>query len=183
MTHTCTRSPFVQLAGLGATACGCRQGWARLPGKWPWGGAACSVVAPGRAPRPVVGFCRAGVMSPHGEPSAEAAGLSALRLLRNVSAQGLGLSREPLPMSLGSRCHAGQADDRGVRCAVGVAGVRDACALFSFQIYQSWLDKSTPYTAVRWVVTLGLSFIYMIRVYLLQVGVAGPSPGRLHLTA
>ncbi|XP_077168513.1 protein RER1 isoform X4 [Paroedura picta] len=37
-----------------------------------------------------------------------------------------------------------------------------------FQIYQSWLDKSTPYTAVRWVVTLGLSFIYMIRVYLLQ---------------
>lgn len=37
----------------------------------------------------------------------------------------------------------------------------------SFQIYQSWLDKSTPYTAVRWVVTLGLSFIYMIRVYLL----------------
>ncbi|KAG8505473.1 Protein RER1 [Galemys pyrenaicus] len=40
------------------------------------------------------------------------------------------------------------------------------------QVYQSWLDKSTPYTAVRWVVTLGLSFIYMIRVYLLQVGVA-----------
>ncbi|NXS91802.1 RER1 protein, partial [Jacana jacana] len=37
------------------------------------------------------------------------------------------------------------------------------------QIYQSWLDKSTPYTAVRWIVTLGLSFIYMIRVYLLQV--------------
>nr|KAF6268200.1 retention in endoplasmic reticulum sorting receptor 1 [Myotis myotis] len=37
------------------------------------------------------------------------------------------------------------------------------------QIYQSWLDKSTPYTAVRWVVTLGLSFVYMIRVYLLQV--------------
>ncbi|KAL2296467.1 hypothetical protein Nmel_015785 [Mimus melanotis] len=36
------------------------------------------------------------------------------------------------------------------------------------QIYQSWLDKSTPYTAVRWIVTLGLSFIYMIRVYLLQ---------------
>lgn len=66
---------------------------------------------------------------------------------------------------------------------MGVAGVRDACALFSFQIYQSWLDKSTPYTAVRWVVTLGLSFIYMIRVYLLQVGVAGPSPGCLHLTA
>lgn len=160
-----------------------QAGLGPAPGKWPWGGAACSVVAPGRAPRPVVGFCRAGVVSPHGEPSAEAAGPSALRLLRNVSAQGLGLSREPLPMSLGSRCHAGQADDRGVRCAVGVAGVRDACALFSFQIYQSWLDKSTPYTAVRWVVTLGLSFIYMIRVYLLQVGVAGPSPGRLHLTA
>nr|XP_020831482.1 protein RER1 isoform X2 [Phascolarctos cinereus] len=41
------------------------------------------------------------------------------------------------------------------------------------QIYQSWLDKSTPYTAVRWVVTLGLSFIYMIRVYLLQcIGIA-----------
>ena len=39
------------------------------------------------------------------------------------------------------------------------------------QIYQSWLDKSTPYTAVRWVVTLGLSFVYMIRVYLLQVSV------------
>uniref|UniRef100_A0A8C4KL00 Protein RER1 n=1 Tax=Dromaius novaehollandiae TaxID=8790 RepID=A0A8C4KL00_DRONO len=37
------------------------------------------------------------------------------------------------------------------------------------QIYQSWLDKSTPYTAVRWIVTLGLSFIYMIRVYLLQM--------------
>ncbi|KAF6345506.1 retention in endoplasmic reticulum sorting receptor 1 [Rhinolophus ferrumequinum] len=37
------------------------------------------------------------------------------------------------------------------------------------QIYQSWLDKSTPYTAVRWVVTLGLSFVYMIRVYLLQM--------------
>ncbi|XP_068772080.1 protein RER1 [Struthio camelus] len=36
------------------------------------------------------------------------------------------------------------------------------------QLYQSWLDKSTPYTAVRWIVTLGLSFIYMIRVYLLQ---------------
>lgn len=43
----------------------------------------------------------------------------------------------------------------------------------SSQIYQSWLDKSTPYTAVRWIVTLGLSFIYMIRVYLLQVGKLG----------
>jgi hypothetical protein len=41
----------------------------------------------------------------------------------------------------------------------------------ALQIYQSWLDKSTPYTAVRWVVTLGLSFVYMIRVYLLQVSV------------
>lgn len=47
-----------------------------------------------------------------------------------------------------------------------------AC-LLSPQVYQSWLDKSTPYTAVRWVVTLGLSFVYMVRVYLLQVGVAG----------
>ncbi|OCT72622.1 hypothetical protein XELAEV_18035603mg [Xenopus laevis] len=36
------------------------------------------------------------------------------------------------------------------------------------QIYQSFLDKSTPYTAVRWVMTLGLSAIYMIRVYILQ---------------
>uniref|UniRef100_A0A8C6QIA3 Protein RER1 n=1 Tax=Nannospalax galili TaxID=1026970 RepID=A0A8C6QIA3_NANGA len=36
------------------------------------------------------------------------------------------------------------------------------------QIYQSWLDKSTSYTAVWWVVTLGLSCVYMIRVYLLQ---------------
>uniref|UniRef100_A0A8C6AWY7 Protein RER1 n=1 Tax=Monodon monoceros TaxID=40151 RepID=A0A8C6AWY7_MONMO len=35
------------------------------------------------------------------------------------------------------------------------------------QVYRAWLDKSTPYTVVRWVVTLGLSFIYMIRVYLL----------------
>lgn len=43
--------------------------------------------------------------------------------------------------------------------------------ILALQIYQSWLDKSTPYTAVRWVVTLGLSFVYMIRVYLLQVGV------------
>ncbi|XP_073441496.1 protein RER1 isoform X1 [Dendrobates tinctorius] len=36
------------------------------------------------------------------------------------------------------------------------------------QIYQSWLDKSTPYTAVRWLMTLGLSGLYMIRVYILQ---------------
>uniref|UniRef100_A0A4X2L208 Protein RER1 n=1 Tax=Vombatus ursinus TaxID=29139 RepID=A0A4X2L208_VOMUR len=44
------------------------------------------------------------------------------------------------------------------------------CRLFARlgQIYQSWLDKSTPYKAVQWVVTLGLSFIYIIRVYLLQ---------------
>lgn len=69
----------------------------------------------------------------------------------------------------------------GVRRAVGVAGVRDACELFPFQIYQSWLDKSTPYTAVRWVVTLGLSFVYMIRVYLLQVGAAELSPGHPRL--
>lgn len=34
---------------------------------------------------------------------------------------------------------------------------------------------------MRWVVTLGLSFVYMIRVYLLQVGVAEPSAERLHL--
>nr|KAF6507615.1 retention in endoplasmic reticulum sorting receptor 1 [Rousettus aegyptiacus] len=46
------------------------------------------------------------------------------------------------------------------------------------QIYQSWLDKSTPYTAVRWVVTLGLSFIYMIRVYLLQMTVPPYQPNR-----
>lgn len=52
-------------------------------------------------------------------------------------------------------------------------------ALLSLQIYQSWLDKSTPYTAVRWVVTLGLSFVYMIRVYLLQVGVAEARPARV----
>ncbi|KAG8540427.1 hypothetical protein GDO81_019322 [Engystomops pustulosus] len=37
------------------------------------------------------------------------------------------------------------------------------------QMYQSWLDKSTPYTAVRWLMTLGLSALYMIRVYILQV--------------
>ncbi|KAG9352949.1 hypothetical protein JZ751_017525, partial [Albula glossodonta] len=36
------------------------------------------------------------------------------------------------------------------------------------QVYQSWLDKSTPFYAVRWGVTLLLTFIYMIRVYLLQ---------------
>ncbi|XP_026957054.1 protein RER1-like [Sagmatias obliquidens] len=35
------------------------------------------------------------------------------------------------------------------------------------QVYRAWLDKSTPYTVVQWVVTLGLSFIYVIRVYLL----------------
>ena len=56
-------------------------------------------------------------------------------------------------------------------------GLHSAREPLSFQIYQSWLDKSTPYTAVRWVVTLGLSFVYMIRVYLLQVGVGrGPKP-------
>ncbi|XP_072538415.1 protein RER1 isoform X2 [Salminus brasiliensis] len=36
------------------------------------------------------------------------------------------------------------------------------------QIYQSWLDKSTPFSAVRWAVTLLLTAIYMIRVYILQ---------------
>uniref|UniRef100_A0AC11B504 Retention in endoplasmic reticulum sorting receptor 1 n=2 Tax=Caprinae TaxID=9963 RepID=A0AC11B504_SHEEP len=46
------------------------------------------------------------------------------------------------------------------------------------QIYQSWLDKSTPHTAVRWVVTLGLSFIYMIRVYLLQMTAPHYPPNR-----
>ena len=51
-------------------------------------------------------------------------------------------------------------------------GPHDTRDLLSLQIYQSWLDKSTPYTAMRWVVTLGLSFVYMVRVYLLQVGVA-----------
>lgn len=41
--------------------------------------------------------------------------------------------------------------------------------LFEMQIYQSWLDKSTPFSAVRWAVTLILTAIYMIRVYILQV--------------
>ncbi|KTG45366.1 hypothetical protein cypCar_00005586 [Cyprinus carpio] len=36
------------------------------------------------------------------------------------------------------------------------------------QIYQSWLDKSTPFSAVRWAVTVILTAIYMIRVYILQ---------------
>lgn len=39
------------------------------------------------------------------------------------------------------------------------------------QIYQSWLDKSTPFYAVRWAATLLLTAIYMIRVYILQVGI------------
>uniref|UniRef100_A0A8C7AGC1 Protein RER1 n=1 Tax=Neovison vison TaxID=452646 RepID=A0A8C7AGC1_NEOVI len=47
------------------------------------------------------------------------------------------------------------------------------------QIYQSWLDKSTPYTAVRWLVTLGLSFVYMIRVYLLQMTAPHYQPNRM----
>uniref|UniRef100_A0A2I3GKZ1 Protein RER1 n=1 Tax=Nomascus leucogenys TaxID=61853 RepID=A0A2I3GKZ1_NOMLE len=51
------------------------------------------------------------------------------------------------------------------------------------QIYQSWLDKSTPYTAVRWVVTLGLSFVYMIRVYLLQMTVLHYPPNRTRNSA
>lgn len=37
------------------------------------------------------------------------------------------------------------------------------------QIYQSWLDKSTPFYAVRWAATLLFTAVYMIRVYLLQV--------------
>uniref|UniRef100_A0A8B9HUB9 Protein RER1 n=1 Tax=Astyanax mexicanus TaxID=7994 RepID=A0A8B9HUB9_ASTMX len=37
------------------------------------------------------------------------------------------------------------------------------------QVYQSWLDKSTPFSAVRWAATLILTAIYMIRVYILQV--------------
>uniref|UniRef100_A0A8C4GJC8 Protein RER1 n=1 Tax=Dicentrarchus labrax TaxID=13489 RepID=A0A8C4GJC8_DICLA len=37
------------------------------------------------------------------------------------------------------------------------------------QVYQSWLDKSTPFYAVRWTATLLLTAIYMIRVYILQV--------------
>lgn len=37
------------------------------------------------------------------------------------------------------------------------------------QVYQSWLDKSTPFAAVRWAATLILTAIYMIRVYILQV--------------
>uniref|UniRef100_A0A667Y3F0 Protein RER1 n=1 Tax=Myripristis murdjan TaxID=586833 RepID=A0A667Y3F0_9TELE len=36
------------------------------------------------------------------------------------------------------------------------------------QIYQSWLDKSTPFYAVRWAVTLLLTAVYMVRVYILQ---------------
>ncbi|KAL1775637.1 RER1 [Sigmodon hispidus] len=36
------------------------------------------------------------------------------------------------------------------------------------QILQSWLDKSTPYKAVRRLLTLGLSFVYMITFYLFQ---------------
>lgn len=38
-----------------------------------------------------------------------------------------------------------------------------------FQIYQSWLDRSTPFSIGRWGVTLSLTAIYMIRVYILQV--------------
>ncbi len=42
-------------------------------------------------------------------------------------------------------------------------------SLFEMQIYQSWLDKSTPFSSVRWASTLILTAIYMIRVYILQV--------------
>uniref|UniRef100_A0A8C5CLQ3 Protein RER1 n=1 Tax=Gadus morhua TaxID=8049 RepID=A0A8C5CLQ3_GADMO len=37
------------------------------------------------------------------------------------------------------------------------------------QIYQSWLDKSTPFYIGRWAGTLILTAVYMIRVYILQV--------------
>lgn len=40
---------------------------------------------------------------------------------------------------------------------------------FLSQVYQSWLDKSTPFYAMRWAGTLLLTLVYMIRVYLLQV--------------
>ncbi|XP_078696487.1 protein RER1-like isoform X1 [Branchiostoma floridae x Branchiostoma belcheri] len=36
------------------------------------------------------------------------------------------------------------------------------------QIYQSMLDKSTPYTAARWIFTLVVFISYAVRVYLLQ---------------
>ncbi|KAJ8259082.1 hypothetical protein COCON_G00180940 [Conger conger] len=36
------------------------------------------------------------------------------------------------------------------------------------QVYQSWLDKSTPFSVMRWGSTLILTAIYMLRVYLLQ---------------
>ncbi|PWA30912.1 hypothetical protein CCH79_00010611, partial [Gambusia affinis] len=35
-------------------------------------------------------------------------------------------------------------------------------------VYQTWLDKSTPFYVVRWALTLLLTAIYMIRVYILQ---------------
>uniref|UniRef100_A0A3B4WLI8 Uncharacterized protein n=1 Tax=Seriola lalandi dorsalis TaxID=1841481 RepID=A0A3B4WLI8_SERLL len=40
--------------------------------------------------------------------------------------------------------------------------------IFFQQVYQSWLDKSTPFYAVRWAATLLLTAVYMIRVYILQ---------------
>ncbi|XP_062889508.1 protein RER1 [Mobula hypostoma] len=36
------------------------------------------------------------------------------------------------------------------------------------QVYQSLLDKSTPYSIMRWIVTFVFGAIYMIRVYILQ---------------
>nr|XP_023697345.1 protein RER1-like isoform X1 [Paramormyrops kingsleyae] len=36
------------------------------------------------------------------------------------------------------------------------------------QVYQSWLDKSTPFSVGRWAVTVILTALYMIRVYILQ---------------
>ncbi|XP_006006543.1 protein RER1-like isoform X2 [Latimeria chalumnae] len=36
------------------------------------------------------------------------------------------------------------------------------------QIYQSLLDRATPHTTARWLVTLGLAVLYLLRVFLLQ---------------
>lgn len=43
------------------------------------------------------------------------------------------------------------------------------CGCCFEKVYQSWLDKSTPFYAVRWAATLLLTAVYMIRVYILQV--------------
>lgn len=47
--------------------------------------------------------------------------------------------------------------------------LRECFVCFSNQVYQSWLDKSTPFYVVRWALTLLLTAVYMIRVYILQV--------------